>query len=336
MAKISNTNTYPTKASPSSTDYVIGTDASSKETKTFTLQSIANLYGGSGSGTVTSVGLDGGTTGITITSDTTNPITTTGTFTLGGTLAVANGGTGLTSLAEGSILIGDSSSSISSLTLGADTYVLTSNGITASWQAPEGGISVKDSGGTAISGINTLNFDKNLSVGHAAGSTTVTIDGPSSANGISPFPIYQAKDSVAVGGQTIIRQSVCETAGTYSRLDYFSVGASSNPVYFAIYTGTITAAGSATKRLEGSNSTSSAGINVINFSSSYNFTAGQDIVIIVSADDTLGLAGSTSLLSHADICRGAAVYTSSFPSTLGILLDGITNPVATGVCTHIY
>ncbi len=98
MAKISNTNTYPTKASPSSTDYVIGTDASSKETKTFTLQSIANLYGGSGSGTVTSVGLDGGTTGLVITSDTTNPITTTGTFTLGGTLAVANGGTGLSAL----------------------------------------------------------------------------------------------------------------------------------------------------------------------------------------------------------------------------------------------
>lgn len=98
MAKISNTTTYPTKATPVSADYVIGTDASSKETKTFTLQSIANLYGGSGSGTVTSVGLSGGTTGLTITSDTTSPITTTGTFTIAGTLATTNGGTGLTSI----------------------------------------------------------------------------------------------------------------------------------------------------------------------------------------------------------------------------------------------
>ncbi len=155
-------------------------------------------------------------------------------------------------------------------------------------------------------------------------------------SGISPFPIYQASHSVAVGGQTIIRQSVCETAGTYSRLEYFSVGASSYPVYFAIYTGTITAAGSATKRLEGYNATSSAGINVINFSSSYNFLAGQDIIIIVSGQDTVGLAGSTALLSHVDICRGASVYTSSFPSTLDVLLDGIEDPVATGVCTHIY
>lgn len=42
-------------------------------------------------GTVTSVGLSGGTTGLTVSG--TNPITTSGTFTLGGTLAIANGGT---------------------------------------------------------------------------------------------------------------------------------------------------------------------------------------------------------------------------------------------------
>jgi len=49
--------------------------------------------GGGGSGTVTSVSLSGGTTGLTTTG---SPITTTGTITLGGTLAVANGGTGRT------------------------------------------------------------------------------------------------------------------------------------------------------------------------------------------------------------------------------------------------
>jgi hypothetical protein len=45
----------------------------------------------SGTGTVTSVGLSGGTTGLTVTG---SPITTTGTITLAGTVAVANGGTG--------------------------------------------------------------------------------------------------------------------------------------------------------------------------------------------------------------------------------------------------
>ena len=49
-----------------------------------------------GTGTVTSVGLSGGTTGLTVTG---SPITTTGTITLAGTLAVANGGTGGTTTA---------------------------------------------------------------------------------------------------------------------------------------------------------------------------------------------------------------------------------------------
>lgn len=47
-----------------------------------------------GSGTVTSVALSGGTTGLTVSG---SPITTSGTITISGTLALANGGTGQTS-----------------------------------------------------------------------------------------------------------------------------------------------------------------------------------------------------------------------------------------------
>jgi len=50
--------------------------------------------GGGGSGTVTSVAISGGSTGLTTSG---GPITTSGTITLGGTLAVANGGTGTAS-----------------------------------------------------------------------------------------------------------------------------------------------------------------------------------------------------------------------------------------------
>ena len=53
---------------------------------------------GVGSGTVTSVALSGGTTGLTVSG---SPITTSGTITLAGTLAVANGGTGITSFGSG-------------------------------------------------------------------------------------------------------------------------------------------------------------------------------------------------------------------------------------------
>jgi len=51
-----------------------------------------------GTGTVSSVAVSGGTTGLTVTG---SPITTTGTITLAGTLAVANGGTGITSFGTG-------------------------------------------------------------------------------------------------------------------------------------------------------------------------------------------------------------------------------------------
>jgi hypothetical protein len=162
MAKISNTNTYPTKASPSGGDLVIGTDVSGDNaTKTFTLQSIANLYSGSGSGTVTSIGLDGGTTGITITSDTTSPITTTGTFTLGGTLATANGGTGLT-------------------TLGTAGQILKVNSGATAFEFGNPTILLQDSGGAVVSGIDTLNFNNNVSVVTAPGSSTAIINASAS------------------------------------------------------------------------------------------------------------------------------------------------------------
>lgn len=54
-----------------------------------------NTFNGKGSGTVTSVSGSGGTTGLTLTG---GAITTSGTLTLGGTLAIANGGTGVTSV----------------------------------------------------------------------------------------------------------------------------------------------------------------------------------------------------------------------------------------------
>ncbi len=59
-----------------------------------------------GMGTVTSVQASGGTTGLTFSG---GPVVDAGTLTLGGTLTVANGGTGLTSIANGELLVGGSS-----------------------------------------------------------------------------------------------------------------------------------------------------------------------------------------------------------------------------------
>ena len=160
MAKISNTTSYP-NATPAANDYVIGTDIDDNNaTKTFKLQEIANLYAGS----VTSVGLDGVTTGITITSDTANPITTTGTFTLGGTLAVANGGTGLT-------------------TLGTDGQVLKVNTGATALEFGSPTFSVQNSGGAIVTGIDTLNFNTNVDVITAPGSSTAIINASGGSGG---------------------------------------------------------------------------------------------------------------------------------------------------------
>jgi len=73
-----------------------------------------------GSGTVTSVSGSGGTTGLTLTG---GPITTTGTLTLGGTLIVANGGTGVATIAAKGVVIGAGTSAV--------TNVVSTNGTNA-------------------------------------------------------------------------------------------------------------------------------------------------------------------------------------------------------------
>jgi len=82
---ITVTNTAP--------DQVVSLTGGGATTVTGTYPNFTITTTGLGAGTVTSVAASGGTTGLTFTG---SPITTSGTLTLGGTLALANGGTGAT------------------------------------------------------------------------------------------------------------------------------------------------------------------------------------------------------------------------------------------------
>ena len=75
-----------------------------------------------GSGTVTSVAVAGGTTGLTVTG---SPVTTTGTITLGGTLVTANGGTGLNAYSAGDLLYAPTTNTLARLPHGTFGQVLT-------------------------------------------------------------------------------------------------------------------------------------------------------------------------------------------------------------------
>jgi hypothetical protein len=72
---------------------------------------------------------------------------TSGAITLAGTLAIANGGTGQTTASAafnalspitttGDLILGNGTNSATRLAIGASTYILTSNGTTATWAAP--------------------------------------------------------------------------------------------------------------------------------------------------------------------------------------------------------
>jgi len=86
---------------------------------------------GSGAGTVTSVSVSGGTTGLTSSG---GPVTGSGTITLGGTLAIANGGTGQTTQTGAATAILPSQT-------GQSGNFLTTNGSTVSWASiPAAGV----------------------------------------------------------------------------------------------------------------------------------------------------------------------------------------------------
>ncbi|KND51466.1 MAG: hypothetical protein ABA06_04125, partial [Parcubacteria bacterium C7867-001] len=86
--------------------------------------------GGTGNGSVTSVAIDGGSTGLSFAG---GPITSSGTFTLSGTLGIASGGTGLVSYTPGDILYADSGGNLARLPVGSSGQVLKISGGYPAW-----------------------------------------------------------------------------------------------------------------------------------------------------------------------------------------------------------
>jgi hypothetical protein len=120
-------------------------------------------------GTVISVAASGGTTGMTFSG---SPITTSGTLTLGGTLAVSNGGTGQTSYTDGQLLIGNT----------------TGNTLTAATLTPGSGISITNGAGS-------------ITISATGGSGTVTsVSGTGTVNGITLTGTVTTSGNLTLGG----------------------------------------------------------------------------------------------------------------------------------------
>ena len=99
---ITVTNTAP--------DQVVSLTGAGATTVTGTYPNFTISSPTAGAGTVTSIDVSGGTTGLTTSG---GPVTSSGTITLAGTLNVANGGTGATTLSSGYVLKGNGTSAVS-------------------------------------------------------------------------------------------------------------------------------------------------------------------------------------------------------------------------------
>jgi hypothetical protein len=123
---ISTSGTYPnftiTNSAPDQTVVLTqgGTTTITGTYPNFTISS-ADQY----TGTVTSVDVSGGTTGLTTSG---GPVTGSGTITLAGTLAVANGGTGLTSGTSGGVLAFTASGTLASSSALASNAIVVGGG----------------------------------------------------------------------------------------------------------------------------------------------------------------------------------------------------------------
>lgn len=152
-------------------------------------------------GTVTSVAASGGTTGLTFTG---SPITTSGTLTLGGTLAVVNGGTGQTSYTDGQLLIGNSTgNTLTKATLIAGANVTITNGPGSITIAATGG----GGGGGTVTSVSVVSA--NGLAGTVATATTTpaitlstTVTGIVKGNGTALSAAIAGTDYVAPGAYT--------------------------------------------------------------------------------------------------------------------------------------
>lgn len=161
-------------------------------------------------GTVTSVDASGGTTGMTFTG---GPITTAGTLTLGGTLAVTSGGTGATTASGARTNLGAAASgansditSLSGITGGISTPTFitfdTTGGVAPTlgqlrWDNNDGTLDLGLNGGATLKvGQQTYYYAKNTSGSSIPIGTPVMFTGTVGASGKLEFGLAVADDSV--------------------------------------------------------------------------------------------------------------------------------------------
>jgi hypothetical protein len=163
-----------------------------------------------GAGTVTSVDGSGGTTGLTLTG---GPITNAGTLTIGGTLSITNGGTGLSGApTNGQLLVGNGIGyTLTAITAGTGVSVANGTGsITIANTAPDQTVTLTD--GTAVSVTGTY---PSFTITNTAPDQTVTLTDGTAISVTGTYPSFTVTNTLPDQTVVLTQSGGVTITGTY-------------------------------------------------------------------------------------------------------------------------
>lgn len=236
-----------------------------------------------------------------------------------GTLAVADGGTGVTAMGDGFVLLGSGLGPITALDVTAKGSLLVGDGTTDPVALPVGNNNyVLTADSTQASGVK---WAQNTGI----------------QNGYSPLEIYSGEASQN-GTYSTFTQAVSDTNITgANKAKIFVPTASANNITVAVYEGTLAGTPSGTLKGKGELTSVTAGINIITLDPPINLVDGENIVIYHSTADCRPL-GKSVTIDDADLSLTVAGYLATPNSNLATATSAgeVGADAQKRICVHFY